>query len=134
MADTDTLSQLETAQRRYIRALIGFGLLIAVLNLAALTLLLLSTVRADEDRATIKAQSALLLECTTPPEERIPPVKITDPKNDCYARGLQQQGQAVSNITVSSVVAAACGAANPGDVPKTKACFEREIKRLRAEL
>ena len=86
---------------------------------------------ATAQRADSRAILRALVECTTPPEERHPPVKITDPSNDCYARSLRQQGKAVTDLSQYSIVAAACGAAHPGDTPATYRCSLVEIQRLR---
>lgn len=79
------------------------------------------------------ATSDLIAECAIPPEERKPPVLPASEDNDCYERSLRQQGEAVDTISSVSIVAAACGAANPGDVPATRMCVERTLKAQQKE-
>lgn len=129
MAGNGTSTTLEIAHARYEWAKNVLTILTAIAVLVALALLIWLAFIGQHDRIVIKRLVARVTECTTPPEERVPPVLVNDPKNDCYARALRQQGQAVSTISSVSVIAAACGAANPGDVPSTKACVEKELKR-----
>ena len=100
-----------------------------VLNAIGTSILLGSNTRAAQDRAAIRKVVERIDECTTPPQERVPPVKVSSAANDCYVRSLRQQGQAVSTISGVSIVAAACGAAHPGDVPGTRACVEKGLSR-----
>ena len=71
----------------------------------------------------------LLVECVIAPEEREPPVVVKDPERDCYTRGINRQGNAIQSLSSVSIVAAACGAAHPGDVVATRACVEKELAR-----
>jgi hypothetical protein len=71
----------------------------------------------------------LLVECTTPPELRRPPVVVEqkDPALDCYLRTKQNTNKVIDNVKEISIAAAACGAAYPGDVTKTQACVNRTL-------
>lgn len=68
----------------------------------------------------------LLIECNTPPGDRNPPITIDPTKKttDCYTR-YQQNIVTINDI---SVAAAACGAANPGNVPATRNCVTKVIE------
>ena len=76
------------------------------------------------------ALSNLLTECTTPPEERHPPVKLGPRVDDCYLRTARQAAAQVGEIGNLSTIAAACGAANPGDIPKTRECVDTAIEEF----
>jgi hypothetical protein len=81
------------------------------------------------NRALTSASSAntkLLVECTTPPAARKPPIEHPL-KDDCYIRSQQQSAGAINDISAITVAAAACGASHPGDVDGTRACVEREL-------
>ena len=84
--------------------------------------------RAEEQRATGRQILNLVVECVIPPADRTPPAKVADPNNDCYTRGADRTGQAVSQIGDLSILAAACGAAHPGDVPATRDCVENAME------
>lgn len=108
--------------RRTLRLRAAFYVL---LGGAVVTMLVLLTI----DAQIALRQRALLIECTTAPADRVPPA---DPSPaDCYLRGEARTAAAVSQIGDLSIVAAACGAAHPGDVPATRACVERAIERGR---
>lgn len=85
--------------------------------------------QAEEQRSNSRAVLQILAECTTPPEERKPPVEVTNADSDCYTRSLKRTGQAVGQIGDLSILAAACGAAHPGDVSATRACVEHAMDR-----
>lgn len=71
----------------------------------------------------------LLVECTTPPSERHPPKRVdVGDQGDCYNRNQLATGQAVSQVSTISIAAAACGAANPGNVAATEACVSKALK------
>lgn len=91
--------------------------------------------RADGIRLTqqVKALAIHLTECTTRPDLRKPPADIKDlPKDDCY---VQQQSGAADFASPRSafgqlvIMAAACGAANPGNIPATQACVVKAVTR-----
>ena len=48
----------------------------------------------------------------------------TTPGRVCYERSQSQTRDAVSSINEVAVVAAACGAAHPGDVKATRVCVD----------
>ena len=83
--------------------------------------------RAEQQRANSRAVLQILAECTTPPEERQPPVTEPDP-DDCYVRSNARTGKVVGQIGDLSILAAACGAANPGDVAATRRCVETAME------
>lgn len=74
----------------------------------------------------------LLIECITPPELRVPP-NPKPPASDCWVRSHAQQddllGEPKGPINAVTVAAAACGAANPGDVPATLRCTREAVAR-----
>lgn len=86
-----------------------------------------ATVVAAQSRAEIKAITKHLLECNVPPEERNETASVKPGEDDCYVRNANRTARAVGEISDISVVAAACGAANPGDVPATRLCVEEAL-------
>jgi hypothetical protein len=106
----------------------GGALLIGLF--AAVTVLLISALYFLVKNAQAGAETrALLVECVIPPSERTPPVEVRNPDNDCYARSVNRQGQAIGQIGDLSILAAACGSAHPGDIPATRACVEKGLRR-----
>jgi Tfp pilus assembly protein PilN len=107
---------------------VGVGVLLAV----GIVVLLDNSRKAVEQRAAQLELSQLLVECTTRPDLREPP--ITRPKpSDCYVRQQAELSKTLGEpngpINTVAVAAAACGAANPGDVPATLACTKRAVTR-----
>lgn len=94
--------------------------------------------RAQRDRqlaqgAQVQALATLLVECTTRPDLREPPVDPSHlPADDCYRRQQQAQGDLVGipkgPINTVAVAAAACGAAHPGDVAATLKCTQAAVQ------
>ena len=102
--------------------LYGLAAMALVINMASLYFL----VQNARDGA---ATRGLLIECTIAPDERQPPVVVKDPDRDCYSRGISRQGSAIQSLSSVSIVAAACGAAHPGDVVATRKCVDLELSR-----
>lgn len=96
----------------------------AVVSVAAL--MVFSTFRLLALTEQADSQRTLILECTTPPSEREPPVRKPEP-DDCYVRANSRTGDAVASINEVSIAAAACGAAHPGDVKATEACVRKTL-------
>jgi hypothetical protein len=73
----------------------------------------------------------LLVECVIPPEEREPPAEPQ--RNDCWTRSQTSTsdlvGEPVGPINTVAVIAAACGAEYPGNIPATTRCVEDELAR-----
>lgn len=104
-------------------------LLLMVAAAGSLSVLYLQNNKLTELANSANANSALLVECTTPPELRHPPVVIdaSGTAADCYVRTRAETGQVVQNIRTISIAAAACGAANPGNVKATEACVSKTL-------
>ena len=117
------------AYRRYDVAKMALQGTAVVLLLCLAGWQLFQEARAEEQRANSRAVLQILAECTTPPSERKPPVKVKDPQDDCFTRNQARTGQAVGQIGDLSILAAACGAANPGDVPATRECVENAMEK-----
>lgn len=104
----------------------AFRALLGAAVVAMLVLLCYDAWLGHRQRDAIEANTALLVECTTDPAERKP--ATTKPgEDDCFVRGRNRTAEAVSQIGDLSVIAAACGAAHPGDIPATRACVERAL-------
>ena len=125
-------------QRLYAGAFL-YGLVALTLVAIVASLVFLVNLGADSERsrALIVKQnrqviglSELLTECTTPPEERHPPVKLGPRVDDCFLRSARQQAEIAGEIGNLSTIAAACGAANPGDILKTRECVDRAIEEF----
>lgn len=99
--------------------------LIIVTSLSVFRLEHLEKVAAKE-RDLIADQTSLIIECTTAPQERTPPVYSANPK-DCFVRGEVRRSDTVRRIGDLSAIAAACGAATPGNIPATRQCVEKAI-------
>lgn len=121
------MTDVERAYRNYDRAKFVLQVAAVLMLALALSLLLLNSAQARAQRSRQLALARLLVECTTPPADRKPPVVVKDPGSDCYTRALREQGKAVSTIGDLSIVAATCGAAHPGDIPATRTCVERGL-------
>lgn len=84
--------------------------------------------KADNDLGA--KTRGLLVECVIPPEERIPPLEHPA-DTDCFTRSQQRLADGIKQIATNnraiSVVAAACGAAHPGDIPGTEACVDKAL-------
>lgn len=127
----ETEGRIEQSRLRYERVKAGAVVVTAIL--IALGVARLNGI-ADDNRATNVSTSTavkLLVECTTNPAERTPPV--TKPAaDDCYVR--QQKGTAdivgvpAGQLSPLTYISAACGAANPGDIPATRACLEKGLR------
>lgn len=128
-----TSEHVERAYRRYDIAKLLLLILAVILILAALSILLYNSATARAQRQKQIEVAQLLVECTTPPGDRKPPVKVTDEQADCYTRNLERQAQVLGDpaapINDVSIIAAACGAAHPGDITATRACVLRGLRR-----
>jgi len=121
-----------TSPRLYAGALLyGLAALTLVAIVAALIFLVNLGGNGEQQRKQLLNQgrqitnlSTLLAECTIPPEERTPPVELKVGARDCYQRSIDARAQDVGLIGDISVIAAACGAANPGDIPATRLCVK----------
>lgn len=125
---------VERAYRRYDVAKLILLVAVAVMVLAALGLLLYSSAAARAQRANQLQLAQLLVECTTAPQFRQPPVKAADlPSSDCYSRQQAQQADVIGSpagpLKPYIVLAATCGAAHPGDPDATQACVEDALAR-----
>lgn len=84
--------------------------------------------KSDNDQGA--KTRGLLVECVIPPEERVPPLKRPG-GTDCFTRSQQRLADGIKQIArdnrAISAVAAACGAAHPGDIPATKACVDKAL-------
>jgi hypothetical protein len=115
------VSAVSTPQIRMFAVAIAYGLLAVLVVLVGACLVYL--VQGEQDGS---ATRSLLVECVIPPEEREPPAD--EVKGDCYVRSQARTGQAVGQISDLSILAAACGAAHPGDVPATRECVEKAME------
>lgn len=104
----------------------AFKVALGVAVVAMLVLLTVLMVRAEDERELLVAQGNLMIACTTPPGERVPP-ELDPPADDCYLRSQARTADAVARIGDLSVLAAACGAAHPADVPATRRCVEEAL-------
>lgn len=98
-----------------------------VANIIAVVLLLDNSDKARQQRAAQLAQGRLLVECTTRPDLRKPPIPLDEvPPGDCYARQQLAQGDLLGKpegpLKPYIAAAAACGAAHPGDYGATRRC------------
>lgn len=114
-----TQERIVKSRERYYRAM----LMVALLTAGAV---IYGLVVGHQDRQVLKASAALLVECTTDPAER-KDAKTRPGEDDCFIRAQNRTAAAVSQIGDISVVAAACGAANPGDVLETRRCVEEAL-------
>lgn len=105
----------------------AFRVLLSGAVLAMLLLLVHGAMRAEQQRADLKRVLGVLVECTTDPAER-KDAKVRPGEDDCYIRQQNRTAAAVGQIGDLSVIAAACGAANPGDIPATRACVEKALR------
>jgi hypothetical protein len=104
--------------------------LLAIAVACSMVILYLQNLKLADLANSTRASAGILVQCTTPPELRHPPV-VLDKKGaaqDCYARTRAETGQVVSNIRTISIAAAACGAAHPGDVKETEDCVNKTLK------
>lgn len=106
---------------------------LGALNLHVVSKLNDGAASAREQRAEQIKLSKRIIECTTRPDLRTPPVKLADlPKGDCYR---QQQASAADFASPQGpfgqliITSAACGAANPGDDKATLACVVKALKQ-----
>lgn len=110
--------------------LYGAAVATLVMVMAGGIVLLRIAQSGEAARNSIAAQTSLLIECTTPPAERMPPLTAEEAgAADCYVRANAQTGQAVATIGEVTVAAAACGAAHPADVPATRRCVDAALKK-----
>jgi hypothetical protein len=112
---------------------IGVGCLVGIGVLTGLAAVYVanSVGPAQQSRDAQLKALRLLVECTTPPQERKPPEP--NPKaDDCYVRSQRAQagilGEPKGPINTVAVAAAACGAAHPGDVPATLLCTKAAMR------
>ncbi len=124
------------AYRHYDTAKLVLQLVAVILLIGLAGWQLYQESRAEEQRANSRQVLSLLAECTTPPEARRPVPKDVDrtapglqvSPSDCYARSNARTASAIGQLSDISVIAAACGAANPGDVPATRRCVEEALR------
>lgn len=109
------LERIDT-DRRLFKVVMGIG---ALLLGAVLYMLVLLVQNAQQGQDTRQ----LLIECVVPPQERKPPVKVSNPLVDCYTRAQAQQGEAVGRIG-DVTIRAACAAQFVGDLPAITGCVE----------
>lgn len=130
MVHSDTTHYDRLSRRAAVyRATVMFLAAVAIATIAVTAFaLLVQNQRITELAKLNKANSDLLVECTTAPTDRKPPTESDSP-TDCYVRSQRQTGKVVSNISSISIAAAACGAANPGDVKATEACVKETLAR-----
>jgi hypothetical protein len=105
----------------YGKALIWAGVAVMVVFAGASLFFLVQNAKAGSETRS------LLVECTIPPSERTPPVEVRESSRDCFTRNQERLARSVGQISDISVVAAACGAANPGDVKATRQCVEEAL-------
>lgn len=86
-----------------------------------------SSKQAAEDRRVLRDQTSLIVECTTAPADREPPVVDPSPL-DCFLRQEARSATTVGGLTSYVVAAAACGAAHPGDVTGTRRCTTSALR------
>jgi hypothetical protein len=123
-------AMVESEQKRRLYAgaflyALAVGTLVMVLGIGAG--LLVAVDKLTDIAETNKANGTLLVECTTSPDERHPPV-LQPKEDDCYLRSRNETGTVVTQINKVSIVAAACGSAHPGDVAATQRCVEEGLK------
>lgn len=107
-------------QDRYNRAKLRYLRLVTALAIITLALVLTGVARlngvADSNRETVR----VIRDCT-------------DPQGQCFRDAAKRQaaiiGDPAAPINNVTILAAACGAANPGDVPRTRACVLRGLAR-----
>lgn len=125
------MTDVERAYRRYDRAKLVLLVAVAVMVLAALGILLYNSATARAQRANQLQLARLLVECTTAPADRKPPVTIRHAASDCYTRNLARQADVIGSpagpLKPYIVLAATCGAAHPGNPDATQACVEKEL-------
>jgi len=116
-------------QNRYQALLVTLVVLLAIAVSGSLIVLFLQNNKLSDLARSNQNDSRLLIECTTPPELRDPPVVIDPEKSalDCYTRTRAETGQVVKNVRSISIAAAACGSAYPGDVKATEACVNKTL-------
>jgi hypothetical protein len=118
------VSTVDNAYRRYDIAKLSLQVLTVVLVLAALFVLIkVALVNQENGR--------LLVECTTAPSLREPPVKEPKP-SDCYVRTQAQQADVIGvpsgPINEVVVLAAACARQAPNDTEaEIRACVEEGL-------
>ena len=108
----------------------AFQVLLVGAVVAMLVLLSYDAWQGARQREAIETNTALLVECTTDPAERKPAADKPG-EDDCYVRSQNRTARAVEQIGDISVIAAACGAAHPGDIPATRKCVERALNEKR---
>lgn len=130
MVHSDTTQRDRLARRARVYRATVVAMVVASLATIVVTAwaLLIQNQKITELAKLNKANSDLLVQCTTAPGDRRPPVD-TDDAADCYVRSQRQTGRVVSNISSISIAAAACGAAHPGDVKATEACVNATLAR-----
>lgn len=118
--------------RLWLQTLLVFAVVTTlVLSCVATVVLLKNSQAAKRDRLVQSAALRLLVECTTPPDQRKPP-ELHAPATDCYVRNQAASasviGEPKAPINTVSILAASCGAAHPGDGPATLACVLKGLK------
>jgi hypothetical protein len=118
----DNLSPRTRAVGAAFKATVAVGLLLILVGMIR------SDLRAQEQRDDIERVLGVLVECTTDPAERKQATAKVG-EDDCFVRAQNRTADAIGQIGDLSVVAAACGAANPGNVPGTRKCVEEALDR-----
>lgn len=117
--------------------LIAGTVMVVVVNLLTVIYLTSIAQQGAVSRATTqtiakqnKALAQRILECTTPPALRKQP-ESKPRADDCYVRSqastTELLGEPSGPINAVTVAAAACGAANPGDVAATLRCTRKAV-------
>ena len=135
----ETEAKLARSKMRWWRVIGVCTVATTALMLGGLYVLLNNSDEAKDQRdrqlaqgAQVQALATLLVECTTRPDLRQPPVAPEDlPADDCYRRQQAATGDLVGDpkgpINTVAVAAAACGSAHPGDVPATLRCTRAAV-------
>jgi hypothetical protein len=122
----------EKTEQRIARARIRWYRVVGICTLLTLGLVLGGVIVLIGNAETGRTQRQLLIDCTTAPALRDPPVLHPKP-TDCYLRQQSSAaalvGQPSGPINTVAVAAAACGAAHPGDVAATRICVLRSLRR-----
>jgi hypothetical protein len=96
----------------------------------AVALLIVVTVIAVQVRSTVQNTRAAQLSAHAS-QRRI--LDCTSPAGKCFQRAAKRQAAIIGDppapINNVAIIAAACGAAHPGDIPATRACVEKGLGR-----
>lgn len=132
MSEPGTTPKREGLRLVLLGVMAGCLVAVAFSSIYGTSLLLGNSDSAKHQRADQIALSERIIECTTRPDLREPPVATEDlPANDCYKQ--QQAGAAdfaspTGPFGVLVAVSSACGSAHPGDIPATQACVVKALR------